>query len=577
MQLPNSMANMTRLRHLNITGCLQLARMPSYIDKLHELQTLSIYVVEETPGRSISQLERLDLHGELKIKYLSRLYDPGQARLARFWDKVNLELLGLYWREIDDESVTESDVASLLKKERPSSSNSSEQHEQDAAVAEVISALQPHYNLKRFLLRDYPGTKFPAWIGDLHSLVVVDLRQCNRCQLLPTLGKLSSLRILTLRGMNGVRRIGKEFYDEDEEWSSTFFQSLKELALIDFPSLEEWSSPDGQDAFPMMSKLIINRCPNLQAMPFFESLQHLELRECSAAILNSFEISTSISVFIIEKVSGLLSLSGELLAHRSNLTSLEIISCRELQSLPSELGNLTALKSLTIRWCENLSSLPQDLKNLTALESLEIGDCYSLTALSKDQIRGLSSLRILSIENCTNLSSLPKSLHYLASLEHLTLMFCPSLDSLPEDLQHLPALHSLTIISCPKFSRLPQGLQHVKMLHRLEIRSCPGLIALPEHVENLTSLRSLAISDCPNLKCLPDGLNLLTALQHLSIQHCPELEEQFAQKGGEDWPKIAGIPHKHIGSPISRQSSGDSSSNTCFGLQFKKFLKMLKK
>ncbi|XP_059642515.1 putative disease resistance protein RGA1 [Cornus florida] len=554
-ELPNLMGNMTSLRHLNITGCLQLARMPSYISKLYKLQTLPIYVVENTHERSISQLGSLDLHGELKIKHLGRLDAPDQAWLAKLGQKRNLELLGLYWRDIDDESLTESDVASLLNKKRSSSSRPLEQHEHDAAVAEeVISAFKPHYNLKRFLLREYPGTKFPAWIVEHRCLIKVDLSQCNRCQFLPTLGKLWSLKILTLRGMKCVKRIGKEFYGEE----GYFFRSLKQLVLIDFPSLEEWSSPP----FLRVSKLIINGCPNLKAMPSFPSLQHLELRDCSASLLDSTEISNSISVFIIEEVPGLLSLSGKLLANKSSLTSLEIFSCPNLQSLPSELGNLTALKSLTIRWCDKLSCLPQGLENLTALESLEIGEFHSLTALPDDQIRGLSSLRILSIANCTNLSSLLPSLRCLASLERLTVMLCQRLDSLPEDLRHLPSFHSLTIISCPKFSCLPQGLQHVKTLHRLEIRSCPGLMALPEHVESLALLRSLAISDCPNLKRLPDGLELLTALQHLSIQECPELEERCTKKGSEEWLKIAHIPHKHIGSPESRQSSAAGTSTS---------------
>ncbi|CAL2280362.1 unnamed protein product [Prunus armeniaca] len=61
---------------------------------------------------------------------------------------------------------------------------------------------------------------------------------------------------------------------------------------------------------------------------------------------------------------------------------------------------------------------------------------------------------------------------------------------------------------------------------------------------------------------LPLGFKLLTKLQHLSIQECPELEERCRCDSGEDWSKIANVPHKYIGSPQVRQSGKVSTSGS---------------
>ena len=42
---------------------------------------------------------------------------------------------------------------------------------------------------------------------------------------------------------------------------------------------------------------------------------------------------------------------------------------------------------------------------------------------------------------------------------------------------------------------------------------------------------------------------------------CPELLEKCRTQNGEDWPKIAHVPYKHLGSPELRHPNEASSSS----------------
>lgn len=533
----------SNLKHLITTECEALKLMPERLPQ--GLQTLPVYIVKGRGFSSLCSLEHLNLHGSLKIKHLQNIMRAVDAQIGSLRIKKNLKSLGLYWYENDGPHPEQCC------------------REDYDAVEDILEALEPHQKLENLLIEGYPGTKFLDWM--LLNLITITLTNCKNCKCLPALGNLASLKTISLCGIDSIKCINMEFYGDGMYRP---FPALEELILRRFPNLEEWSTANDREAFPNLRKLIISNCPKLTKIPLFQStLQHLELRDSNQAIFSTGNVC-SLLTLAIEKIPESFSLSGSFLVANTLLTSLEIISCPKLHSLPTDLGRLTALKSLTIRWCEELTSLPQSLQNLRALESLEISECHSMISLPENALGGLSSLRTLSIENCNKFMSLSSSLEHLTSLERLTFMYCPSLHSLPEGLQHLSSLQSLTILSCPLFTNLPEELKYVSTLHCLEIHSCPGVTALPEWLKLLTSLRSLTISECPNLKCLPECPRLLSGLQRLCIQDCPDLEERSKRESGEDWPKIAHIPYKHIGSPRFRKRKSiaeSSSSATSFG------------
>ena len=539
IKLPSHTGKMSKLKHLIIIGCERLTQMPASIGNLKNLRTLSMFIVGEGMGESLSELQNLNLGGELNIRHLENVEDATEAMTANLIEKRSLQSLELSWGNDHKELNRNNDTDGTLGRE-------------------VLNYLQPHEYLKELSLKGYRGICFPRWMSlhklpNLTELVLID---CSRCEHLPTLGRLPFLKVLYLQGMDAVRVIGKEFYGKG---TTRPFPSLKELTLTNFPNLEFWWTFSQREGFPSLVKLTVRKCLKLCIMPRFPLLKHLELRSCKEMILQSASNLASLTIIVIEEFREQLVFLENLLQNNALLMSLTIGSCPKLRSISPNIGKLINLKTLTIRWCEELLSLPQELQNLTSLESLEIIECHSLITLPED-IKGLSSLRSLSIESCNNIASLPLGLQFLTALEHLAIMYCPKLDSLP-NLQHLSALKSLIILNCPELVSLPEGLKHVSTLQNLEVRGCPGLQTLPEWVANLTMLRSLALSDCHNLTSLPGGLQSLSALQHLSIRECPALEERCKKDIGEDWPKINHIAHVYIGQLKFRQYETASCSS----------------
>ncbi|KAI7743838.1 hypothetical protein M8C21_026974 [Ambrosia artemisiifolia] len=555
--------NMQNLRHLNIAGCDRLAHMPKGIEELLQLQTLPMYIVSRL--HNLEVLGPLNLKGELKIKHLENVHRIEEAKEAKIWKKGHLTSLGLCWGNDDSNLImnpTSKGSLSWLqmgkKDAEPRPSEPTSTMAMDGKQAEeVLSCLRPHENLTSLHVLGYPGSVFPRtfskWL--LGKLSTVELINCREILYLPSLGHLLGLKTLTMEGMNKVEKIGLELYGEN---SIVAFPSLQELRLKDFPVLDGWCGMDDISIFPLLRKLTIQNCPNLNEAPVFLSLQHLSLHSCGPRILDSASKSTSLLTLVIQDFAELLSLPAELFSSNSLLSCINIISCPNLQSLPLEFQYLNSLQALTIRWCQRLSCLPKGFHKLTALKSLEITECHNISTLG-EEIGGLKSLNTLSLENCSRLGFISFGLQHLTSLEHLTIMYCSNLASLPDGFQHLFSLKRLTLINCPELQLLPESLKFATQLQSLQLHSCSKLGGLPEWFDNFLCLRSLEISDCQNVTSLPVGLRRLTALQHLSIHQCPVLKQRCWPKSGVDWWKIAHVPHAPP--PQQRTSRGNDGEN----------------
>ncbi|KAM4087764.1 hypothetical protein ACB094_07G020600 [Castanea mollissima] len=495
-ELPKGMKHMKSLMHLGITGCDSLTRMPEGIGQLTCLQSLSLFIVGKGKGYQVSELKGLNLRNRLTIKELDNVRNSVEAKNANLIGKQNLHSLSLVWQSDNKSHVPDH-------------------------VEDVLDGLQPHSNLKVLSIDGYHGSKIPAWIQDsvLCDLVEISLICWERCEHLPTLGKLPFLKVLNITGWHAVKYIGNEFHGD----GAISFPSLKEFRLKKMRDLEEWRTMTGGESFPCLSTLDITHCPKLVEIPIIPSITNLTMRSNNAMLIRSVMNPTSLSSLVIEDMDHELTvLPDGLLQNHKMLKMLEISKMPNLMSLTNQLDNLSALKEFRLQNCDKIESLLEGLENLHSLGKLYIQDCNNLLSLPMNGLQGLSSLRSLDIRSCNK--------------------FC----SLSEGIQYLIALEYFDIDSCPKLISLPEGIQHLTALRILCIENCEDLSSLPKQIGFLTSLKYLHIWNCPNLLSIPDELQNLTALKILKIGGCPHLQKRCKKDSGEDWHKISHIPNIDI-------------------------------
>ncbi|XP_027337064.1 putative disease resistance protein RGA3 [Abrus precatorius] len=380
-----------------------LSKMAVGWGKLTSLQFLPIFVVardsKETKYGTLNELKDLNLRGTLKIKHLNRVRDVAlESQDVNLKDKKFLQSLTLDWKSRQRElGIRNSDSLELLEN------------------------LQPHHNLKRLTVMNYPGMLFPNWLSLLTNIVDISLRGFDNCSCLPPLERLPSLKSLGIVGLDELEYI----YLYEDCLAGTFFPSLESLILAHCPKLVGWRRPgddinDSRDlclslSFPHLSQLSASYSPRLTCMPTFPKVKVLEVYECSP-----------------EPLIATLNTASTCLADSSS-------SAAPL----SMLENLTISMKLPKGW----------MQNLTSLEFLQIGWCKSETldefeTAFKDDTNCLPTLRQISIYNCANLKALPGWICNLSLLQHIKISCCRNLASLPEGMRRLTNLKFFEVMNC---------------------------------------------------------------------------------------------------------------------------------
>jgi hypothetical protein len=351
-ELPSDIQKLVNLRHLEMEYCDKLAYMPRGLGQLTNLQTLSKFVVHKDPlSRHSSGLKELNglnnLRGSLDITNLRHGKDAmSECKAANLKEKQHLHALDLRWSTIEGGVIASDDIV-----------------DGDEVLLEV---LQPHLNLKRLRLEGNYGSRLPTWLSSLTNLVRFELYTCTKCQYLPPLNQLPSLKVLHLIGMDALEYISSGSGDSNE--FSSFFPSLEEIILSRCPNLKGWwrrrdssveVNSDSHNfvditehpllpSFPRLSKLEIWICPMLTSMPMFPHLEEeLYLYKASSKPLQQ-------------------TMMMNMAAPQSPTSTATTFS---------SFTPLSKLKSIQLGSIADLETLPEDwLKNLTSLESLNIMD-----------------------------------------------------------------------------------------------------------------------------------------------------------------------------------------------------------
>nr|AAK61315.1 NBS-LRR resistance-like protein B8 [Phaseolus vulgaris]AAK61319.1 NBS-LRR resistance-like protein B8 [Phaseolus vulgaris] len=488
-EFPLNLHKLTKLRCLEFEGT-DVRKMPMHFGELKNLQVLSMFLVDKNSELSTKQLGGLgglNLHGRLSINDVQNIGNPLDALKANLKDKrlVKLELKWK-WNHVPDDP----------KKEK-----------------EVLQNLQPSNHLEKLLIRNYSGTEFPSWVFDnsLSNLVFLNLEDCKYCLCLPSLGLLSSLKILHISGLDGIVSIGAEFYG-----SNSSFASLERLEFHNMKEWEEWECKT--TSFPRLEVLYVDKCPKLKGTKVVVSD---ELRISG----NSMDTSHTDGIFRLHFFP--------------KLRSLQLEDCQNLRRISQEYAH-NHLMNLYIHDCPQFKSFLFPKPSLTKLKSFLFSELKSFLFPKPMQIL-FPSLTELHIVKCPEVELFPDGGLPL-NIKHISLSSLKLIVSLRDNLDPNTSLQSLNIhyleVEC-----FPDEVLLPRSLTSLGIRWCPNLKKM--HYKGLCHLSSLTLLECPSLQCLPTE-GLPKSISSLTICGCPLLKERCRNPDGEDWRKIAHIQQLYV-------------------------------
>ncbi|XP_048447602.1 putative disease resistance protein RGA4 [Pyrus x bretschneideri] len=392
VELPRDIKKMINLRHLMLNGCGRLSGMPRGIGELNGVRTLNRFVLSESNclGRGgsagLAELGTLkELRGRLEIRKLRHVVSESNVGTS-LKDKEHLHSLSLYWKDISSLDLTWKHGEDVNGVE-----------EED--IIKSMEVLQPHSNLKWLSVHDYNGVRFASWFSSLINIVNLQLWDCKRCQRLPPLDHLPSLKSLELWNLEKLKYISEKESSNsmsDEMMRISFFPSLETLKLYICPVLKGWwrahthnsasSSSSTENlslpSFPRVSILYIINCPNLTSMPLYPNVERIDLAHTSWKVVDSLFVRGASDITHDVGVDVSASSSSP---HFSKLTRLQLFGIEDLASLPEEISNLTSLQHLEFSNCSNLASLPEGIRGLPCLNRLKIQWCPMLSERCKKE------------------------------------------------------------------------------------------------------------------------------------------------------------------------------------------------
>ncbi|MFQ6655601.1 hypothetical protein Gotur_026086, partial [Gossypium turneri] len=402
----------------------------------------------------------------------------------------------------------------------------------------VLDSLHPSKKLEQLVIQNFGGAKFSTWIADssFKNMLSLELRNCQNCKSLSSIGRLLLLKDLSIGGLRQVHKIGAELLGENQ---SNAFGSLESLCFDNMLNWEEWDLCEDDEQvskFPSLRFLSITKCPLLlgRLPTILQSLQKLEIYECQRLVvsISSFPLLCELSVAGCEELVDEGSLSVQKVTSLKHVSLSNISKC----SISAERIMLRFANSETFKisgW--ELGSLSQIGLRLVGHRFIEIVSCPQLVSLAAEeeslQLDKIPGVESLFIRDCERLNRLPEALHAFPFITRITLADCPRLVCFAES-NFPPALKELRIVNCVNLQYLVDEKENNNksissntcLLERLDISCCPSLIWLSSRDDVCNRLQHLKIRCCSKLSSLFLNAKLPVMLKQLFIGDCPMLE-----------------------------------------------------
>ncbi|CAN6567285.1 unnamed protein product [Malus baccata var. baccata] len=555
VELPRNIKKMINLRHLILEECWGLTGMPRGIGELKGVRTLNRFVLSESNclGRGgsagLAELATLnELRGHLEIDKLSHHVVSESNVGTPLKDKQHLYSLYLNWKEGEDVSAVD---------------------EED--IIKSMEVLQPHSNLKQLKVYFYSGVRFASWFSSLTNIVNLELYECERCQHLPPLDHLPSLKYLELRWLEKLEYISENANSNsmsDEMMRISFLPSLEYLHIEYCPVLKGWwrahthnsasssSSTENMSlpSFPSLSKLRIDDCPNLTSMPLYPNVVEIGLERSSWKVVESLFVRGASDITHDVGVDVSASSSSP---HLSKLTHLSLNRIEDLASLPEGIRGLPCLNTLQmLRHVVSESNVGTPLKDKQHLHSLTLKWKRGEDVKGVDEEDIIKTMEVL--QPHSNLKELIIAYYggvrfaswfsSLINIVNLRLYNCQRCQHLPP-LDHFPSLKKLELFELEKLEYIllsekessksmsdeMMRISFFPSLETLKVRNCHVLKGWwRAHARNTTS-SSTEILSLPSFPSL-SALSIWYCDNLTSIPLCPNVER--IELNGSSWKVV---------------------------------------
>ncbi|TXG50360.1 hypothetical protein EZV62_022884 [Acer yangbiense] len=378
-------------------------------------------------------------------------------------------------------------------------------------------------NVNQLCLHGTAIEKVPySAIKRLSKIVSLDISYNTRLRNLPSMRHLASLETLVLKGCSKITKFpdvsGAITYlylsgTAIEEVPYSAIKCLRKIVLLDISSNTKLRNLPNMSHLTFLKTLRLYGCSNITEFPDISGqITSLCLSETGIEEVPSFvERLTNLHTLTLKHCKRLKKVSSGIFQLKLGGGYLDLSGCSKLENfpqvletegmLPSSIELLTGIRELSMRYCKNLESLPNSLCNLTNLSKLDLSGCPGVAKMLENVLlsspSGLCSLKSLDLSEC-NMIVLPNALSCLSSLDFLSLT--------GNDFESL-------------------SLELFTSLTRLDISYCKRLRYLHDFPLPLR-LNVLVASNCTSLETLPDT-NAVSAKNCFYYYHnCFKLEER---------------------------------------------------
>jgi hypothetical protein len=98
----------------------------------------------------------------------------------------------------------------------------------------VLDCLQPPSALEELIIWGFSGVRFPVWLGNqyMFRLSNLELKACQNCKELPSLGQLPCLKHLSINSLTSIKYVGRMFSSCEDTNFRDWIQHQQSISFV---------------------------------------------------------------------------------------------------------------------------------------------------------------------------------------------------------------------------------------------------------------------------------------------------------------------------------------------------------